>query len=107
MPTSSPWIQQIQDFRPLPTCECKTSVADRNFATPRELRTIDVLIYSLLDPSCSGSGIVNRLDHLLETGTRLFLTCKRTATDFGCLRGRKHHTPRRAPYQACILSVDD
>lgn len=23
---------------------------------------------SLLDPSCSGSGIVNRLDHLLETG---------------------------------------
>ncbi|KAH9936049.1 S-adenosyl-L-methionine-dependent methyltransferase [Amylocystis lapponica] len=25
----------------------------------------------LLDPSCSGSGIVNRLDHLLETGDRL------------------------------------
>ena len=24
---------------------------------------------SLLDPSCSGSGIVNRLDHLLESGT--------------------------------------
>jgi putative methyltransferase len=24
---------------------------------------------SLLDPSCSGSGIVNRLDHLLENGT--------------------------------------
>lgn len=23
---------------------------------------------SLLDPSCSGSGIVNRLDHLLENG---------------------------------------
>lgn len=23
---------------------------------------------SLLDPSCSGSGIVNRLDHLLESG---------------------------------------
>jgi hypothetical protein len=25
----------------------------------------------LLDPSCSGSGIVNRLDHLLEAGTGL------------------------------------
>ena len=25
----------------------------------------------LLDPSCSGSGIVNRLDHLLETGALL------------------------------------
>jgi len=24
--------------------------------------------YSLLDPSCSGSGIVNRLDHLLVIG---------------------------------------
>lgn len=23
---------------------------------------------SLLDPSCSGSGIINRLDHLLESG---------------------------------------
>ncbi len=24
---------------------------------------------SLLDPSCSGSGIINRLDHLVESGT--------------------------------------
>jgi putative methyltransferase len=24
----------------------------------------------LLDPSCSGSGIVNRLDHLVESGAR-------------------------------------
>ncbi len=24
---------------------------------------------SLLDPSCSGSGIINRLDHLVESGS--------------------------------------
>lgn len=32
-------------------------------------------VQSLLDPSCSGSGIINRLDHLLENGRRreLFL----------------------------------
>jgi len=31
------------------------------------------LMHSLLDPSCSGSGIVNRLDHLLETGAEFIL----------------------------------
>jgi putative methyltransferase len=30
-----------------------------------------MLHHSLLDPSCSGSGIVNRLDHLLDTGNNL------------------------------------
>src|SRR5258708_3478961 len=27
-----------------------------------------VLVHSLLDPSCSGSGIVNRMDYLMEHG---------------------------------------
>lgn len=46
-------------------------------------------MFSLLDPSCSGSGIVNRLDYLLESGSfrELFpywaLICQRERRDRG------------------------
>lgn len=38
---------------------------------PHTFILIPTFMYSLLDPSCSGSGIVNRLDHLLEAGMSL------------------------------------
>ncbi|KIJ63101.1 hypothetical protein HYDPIDRAFT_29790 [Hydnomerulius pinastri MD-312] len=36
-------------------------------AVNMDFLTVDPSTSNLLDPSCSGSGIVNRLDHLLET----------------------------------------
>ncbi|KAI0951050.1 hypothetical protein AcW1_008196 [Taiwanofungus camphoratus] len=41
--------------------------ADFLTISPDELK-YSTVTHILLDPSCSGSGIVNRLDHLLETG---------------------------------------
>ncbi|KAL6302473.1 S-adenosyl-L-methionine-dependent methyltransferase [Sparassis latifolia] len=42
--------------------------ADFLSITPED-RKFDTVTHILLDPSCSGSGIVNRLDHLLEAGS--------------------------------------
>jgi 16S rRNA C967 or C1407 C5-methylase (RsmB/RsmF family) len=46
---------------------------------------------SLLDPSCSGSGIINRLDHLMETGTFCRLLCLRTGGSLTSLISPPRH----------------
>ena len=56
-----------------------TDVSDEKYAHVthmyvRSVHTLPVVSHpfdenSLLDPSCSGSGIINRLDHLVESGT--------------------------------------
>ena len=60
--------------------------------------------YSLLDPSCSGSGIVNRLDHLLESGQfRELLLCSTLI----CRRERRDGGTGEPPHQTRQLSTDD
>ena len=58
MGISSPRISRTKNIAALPTCR---------LVLPRLLAISNGT--SLLDPSCSGSGIVNRLDRLLESGT--------------------------------------
>lgn len=42
------------------------------------------LMYRLLDPSCSGSGIVNRLDYLVDNGQYLYLERPGRKSREGC-----------------------
>ena len=58
MGISSPQTSNMKNIAALPTCK---------LLFPHALTVSDET--SLLDPSCSGSGIVNRLDRLLESGT--------------------------------------
>ena len=52
----------IRSTRTSHTCELLVPATQCAFSLPGTMGT------SLLDPSCSGSGIVNRLDHLTEQG---------------------------------------
>ena len=60
--------------------------------------------YSLLDPSCSGSGIVNRLDHLLESGQFRELLLYSTLIS---RRERRDGGTGEPPHQTRQLSTDD